>query len=74
MRTRGSGIDMASLIELDMVCYEFNQFEETDKYFNDTYNYGKYHPFRIDLKNILSFICVRRRKSSNLFHSKQTKR
>lgn len=55
MRTRGSGIDMASLIDLGMVCYEFNQFEGVDKYFNDTYNYGKEHALQDRPKKYLEF-------------------
>jgi len=43
---------MASLIDVGMVCYEFNQFEEADKHFNDTYNYRKEHALQDRPKKI----------------------
>ncbi len=52
LRTRGSDIDTAPLIDLGMVCYELNQFEEAYKYFNDAYNYSKERAFQDRPKNI----------------------
>lgn len=52
LRTRGSDIDTAPLIDLGMVCYELNQFEEAYKYFNDAYNYGKERAFQDRSKKI----------------------
>ncbi|WP_242692983.1 hypothetical protein [Enterobacter cloacae] len=59
LRTRGSDIDIAPLIDLGMVCYELNQFEETYKYFNDAYNYGKERAFQDRPKNSSSSICAK---------------
>jgi tetratricopeptide (TPR) repeat protein len=66
LRTRGSDIDTAPSIDLGMVCYELNQFDEAYKYFNDAYNYGKERAFQDRPKNTLSSICARRRKIVNL--------
>lgn len=41
LSTRGSDIETAPLIDLGMVFYELNQFDEAYKYFNDSYNYVK---------------------------------
>lgn len=46
LRTRGSDIEIAPLIDLGMVCYELNEFDEAYKYFNDSYNYIKERMFR----------------------------
>ncbi|WP_241213697.1 hypothetical protein [Enterobacter ludwigii] len=46
LRTCGSDVDTAPLIDLGMVCYELNQFEEAYKYFNDAYHYGKERAFQ----------------------------
>ncbi|MCR6706824.1 hypothetical protein UXO30_00070 [Enterobacter bugandensis] len=55
LRTRGSDIDTAPLIDLGMVCYELNQFDEAYKYFNDAYNYGKERAFKHRPKIYLEF-------------------
>jgi len=59
LRTRGSDIDTAPLIDLCMVCYELNQFEEVYKYFNDAYNYGNERVIQVRPKKILNSICAR---------------
>ena len=58
--TRGSDIDTAPLIDLGMVCYELNQFEEAYKYFNDAYNYGKERAFQDRPKKYLEFYLRKR--------------
>ncbi|EGQ5302419.1 TPA: hypothetical protein LUY79_004533 [Enterobacter hormaechei] len=60
LRTRGSDIDTAPLIDLGMVCYELNQFEEAYKYFNDAYNYGKERAFQDRPKKYLEFYLRKR--------------
>lgn len=56
LRIRGSDIDTAPLIDLGMVCYELNQFEEAYNILTMLITTAKSVHFRIDLKNILSFI------------------
>lgn len=60
LRTRGSDIDTAPLIDLGMVCYELNQFEEAYKYFNDAYNYRKERAFQDRPKKYLEFYLRKR--------------
>ena len=60
LRTRGSDIDTVPLIDLGMVCYELNQFEEAYKYFNDAYNYGKERAFQDRPKKYLEFYLSKR--------------
>ncbi|ENG8677782.1 hypothetical protein H4F73_08995 [Enterobacter hormaechei] len=60
LRTRGSDIDTAPLIDLGVVCYELNQFEEAYKYFNDAYNYGKERAFQDRPKKYLEFYLRKR--------------
>jgi len=62
LRTRGSVIDTAPLIDLGMVCYELNQFEEAYKYFNDAYNYSKERAFQDRPKKYLEFYLRKRDK------------
>ena len=60
LRTRGSDIDTAPSIDLGMVCYELNQFDEAYKYFNDAYNYGKERAFQDRPKTYLDFYLRKR--------------
>lgn len=60
LRTCGSDIDTAPLIDLGMVCYELNQFEEAYKYFNDAYNYGKERAFQDRPRKYLEFFLRKR--------------
>lgn len=62
MRTSGSGIVTASLIDHGMVFQEYNQFEEAYKYFNDAYNYGKERAFQDRPKKYLEFYLRKRDK------------
>lgn len=63
LRTRESDIDTAPSIDLGMVCYELNQFDEAYKYFNDAYNYGKERTFQDRPKKYLKFYL--RKRASN---------
>lgn len=47
--------DRYSAIDLGMVCYELEQFDEAYKYFNDAYSYGKREHLKVDLRSTLSF-------------------
>ncbi|HFV9245526.1 TPA: hypothetical protein ACIAIH_004528 [Enterobacter bugandensis] len=60
LRIRGADIDTAPLIDLGMVCYELNQFEEAYKYFNDAYNYGKERAFQDRPKKYFEFYLCKR--------------
>jgi tetratricopeptide (TPR) repeat protein len=60
LRTRGSDIDTAPLIDLGMVCCELNQLDEAYKYFNDAYNYGKERAFQDRPKKYLEFYLCKR--------------
>lgn len=55
LQTRGSDIDTAPLINLGMVCYELAQYDESYKYFDDAYSYGKAHAFKERPKKYLDF-------------------
>ncbi len=57
-----SDIDTAPLINIGMVCYELNQFEEAYKYFNDAYNYSKERAFQDRPKKYLEFYLRKRDK------------
>lgn len=46
LQTRCSDIDTAPLIDLGMVCYELEQYDESYKYFDNAYNYGKARAFK----------------------------
>lgn len=55
LQTRRSDIDTAPLIDLGMVCYELKQYDESYKYFDDAYNYGKDRAFKERPKKYLDF-------------------
>jgi len=60
LQTRGSEIDTAPSIDLGMVCYELEQFDEAYKYFNDAYSYGKERAFKSRPKKYLEFFLNKR--------------
>ncbi|HBX2114123.1 tetratricopeptide repeat protein [Klebsiella aerogenes] len=60
LQTRGSEIDTAPSIDLGMVCYELEQFDEAYKYFNDAYSYGKERAFKGRPKKYLEFFLNKR--------------
>lgn len=55
LQTRGSNIDTAPLIDLGMVCYELNEYNEAYKYFHEAYGYGKKRAFQERPKKYLDF-------------------
>ncbi len=52
--------DRYSTIDLGMVCYELEQFDEAYKYFNDAYSYGKERAFKGRPKKYLEFFLNKR--------------
>lgn len=72
LSTRGSDIETAPLIDLGMVFYELNQFDEAYKYFKDSYNYVKERTFQDRAEKYLEFYFP---KSAQVrfFHKKQIK-
>lgn len=50
-----SKINTAPLIDLGMVYYELNGFDEAYRYFNDAYDYGKERAFKGRPKKYLEF-------------------
>ncbi|XTZ38654.1 tetratricopeptide repeat protein [Salmonella enterica] len=55
LKTRVSGIDTSPLIDLGMVCYELNQFDEAIHYFDQAYKYGGVRAFQGRPKKYLNF-------------------
>lgn len=62
LRTRGSDIDTAPLIDLGMVCFELESFDESYNYFDAAYNYGKARPFKGKPKKYLEFYLAEKKK------------
>ncbi|MGG7670810.1 hypothetical protein ACQ4OC_19575 [Yersinia sp. J1] len=62
LQTRGSDIDTAPLIDLGMVCYELEQYDESYKYFDDAYNYGKARAFKERPKKYLDFYLAKKKE------------
>lgn len=55
MLTRGSDIDTAPLVDLGMVCFELKEFEDSYKYFDEAYKYGKKRAFQDRPRKYLDF-------------------
>ncbi len=72
LSTRGSDIETAPLIDLGMVFYELNQFDEAYKYFNDSYNYVKERTFQDRAEKYLEFYFPKGAQV-RFFHKKQIK-
>ncbi|GAA3894371.1 hypothetical protein GCM10022405_19850 [Gibbsiella dentisursi] len=62
LQTRGSDIDTAPLIDLGMVCYELEQYDESYKYFDDAYSYGKARAFKERPKKYLDFYLAKKKE------------
>lgn len=62
LQTRGSDIDTAPLIDLGMVCYELEEYDESYKYFDDAYSYGKARAFKERPKKYLDFYLGRKKE------------
>lgn len=72
LSTRGSDIETAPLIDLGMVFYELNQFDEAYKYFNVSYNYVKERTFQDRAEKYLEFYFPKGAQV-RFFHKKQIK-
>ncbi len=55
LQTRGSEIDTAPIMDLGMVCFELEEYDESFKYFEDAYSYGKARAFKERPKKYLDF-------------------
>ncbi|MGE9551070.1 hypothetical protein ACQPT2_07605 [Erwinia amylovora] len=55
LKTRTSNIDTSPLIDLGMVCYELSQYDESLKYFDEAYSYGKSRAFQERPKKYLDY-------------------
>lgn len=55
LKTRGSDIDTAPLIDLGMACHELGQDDEAYAYFHEAYSYGKKRAFQGRPKKYLDF-------------------
>lgn len=62
LQTRGSVIDTAPLIDLGMVCYALEQYNESYKYFDDAYSYGKARAFKERPKKYLDFYLAKKKE------------
>jgi len=62
LKATSSKIDTAPLIDLGMVCYELEKYEESYKYFDDAYNYGKARAFKERPKKYLDFYLVKKKE------------
>ena len=60
LQIRASDIDTAPLIDLGMVCYELEQYDESYKYFDDAYSYGKARAFKERPKKYLDFYLAKK--------------
>ncbi|SHM51733.1 hypothetical protein [Morganella morganii] len=60
LKATSSSIDTAPLIDLGMVCYELKQYDESYKYFDDAYSYGKARAFKERPKKYLEFYLERK--------------
>ncbi|ROL67785.1 hypothetical protein BLX41_21025 [Pseudomonas protegens] len=62
LKTRGSDIDTAPLIDLGMVCFELKSLDESYNYFDSAYNYGKARSFKDRPKKYLDFYLAEKKK------------
>lgn len=62
LQTRSSDIDTSPLIDLGMVCYELGQYDESYKYFDDAYIYGKARAFKERPKKYLDFYLAKKKE------------
>lgn len=62
LKTRGSDIDTAPLIDLGMVCYELGQYDESYDYFDAAYSYGKARSFKERPKKYLDFYLSKKKE------------
>lgn len=60
LRTRASDINTAPLINLGIVCYELGQFDESYKYFDAAFSYGKARAFKERPKKYLDFYLAKK--------------
>ena len=55
LTTRSSAIDTSSLIDMGMVCYELEKYEEALSFFDKAYDYGKSRAFEGRQKKYLNY-------------------
>lgn len=60
LQTRSSDIDTGPLIDLGMVCFELEQYDEACRYFDEAYGYGKKRAFKERPKKYLDYYLGRR--------------
>ncbi len=64
-KTRGSDIDTGPIIDLGIVNYELNQFDDAYKYFSDAYDFGKARAFKERPKKYLDFYLKNKKSLSH---------
>lgn len=61
LKATSSDIDTAPSIDLGMVCYELEQYDESYKYFDEAYSYGKARAFKERPKKYLDFYLAKKK-------------